>query len=126
MTGYAYVELTPNINFGWRNDTPRLPQRLIPLVASVRTDLDRFSSEEISALMFHGYITIDHCVWAYRSDWLPPSPPPSNFTYPGKGVFRDWNSPTQDETIAAAHHLSVSRSRFGLWRILYRLVKRCW
>ena len=24
--------------------------------------------------MFHGYTTIDHCLWAYRSDWLPHLP----------------------------------------------------
>jgi predicted acylesterase/phospholipase RssA len=126
VTGYAYVELTPNIDFGWRFDKPRLPEELIPLVASIRTDLDRFSSDEISVLMFHGYTTIDHCLWAYRSDWLPRPVPPSNFSYPGNGIFRDWASPTQDEMAAAARHLSVSRSRFGPWRILYRLIKRCW
>jgi predicted acylesterase/phospholipase RssA len=125
VTGYAYVELTPDINFGWRSDRPRLPQELIPLVAAVRTDLDCFSSAEISALMFHGYTTIDHCLWAYRSDWLPPSPAPSNFTFRCKGIFRDWGSPTEDEMTAATRHLSVSRSRFGLWRSLYRLIKRC-
>src|SRR5262245_5663338 len=49
VTGYAYVELAPNVDFRWHPGMPRLPEQLIPFVASVRTDLDRFSSEEISA-----------------------------------------------------------------------------
>ncbi|BCH23245.1 hypothetical protein MesoLjLb_30300 [Mesorhizobium sp. L-8-3] len=124
VTGYAYVELTPDADFGWRNDLPRLPEPLIPFVASIRTDLDRFTSEEISALMFHGYTTIDHCLWAYRNDWLAQPQPPSSFTWSGKGIFRNWNAPTQAETIAAARHLSVSSSRLGPWRALHRLLKR--
>ncbi len=124
VTGYAYVELTPDADFGWRADLPRLPEFLVPFVASTRTDLDRFSPEEISALMFHGYTTIDHCLWAYRNDWLPQPQPSSNFSWSRKGVFRDWNAPTPEETVAAARHLAVSSSRLGLWRVLYRRLKR--
>jgi hypothetical protein len=125
VSGYAYVELTPSKYFYWNNSVPRLPETLIPKVASVRTDLDRFSLKEISALMFHGYSSIDHCLRAYRSDWLPPAPQPFNFTFPGEGIFQDWAAPTDEEIRNAACHLSVSGSRSGVWRRFYRSMKGC-
>jgi hypothetical protein len=93
-----------------------LSNSLTPLVSAIRTDLDRFSSTEISALMFHGYTSVDQ---ALKNDI--------------KGLKRKrvalkfesavpqlndikWNELTSEEHARYANHLLASRTRFAAWR----------
>lgn len=124
LESYAYVELSPPQTFRWDKAEQRLPELLAPLVAAIRTDLDSFSLEEISALMFHGYTTIDHCLRAEKSKLLPASPPPLKFTFGAGGLFKDWDKHTAAELERARRHLTVSSSHSGLWRRLYRWFKQ--
>jgi hypothetical protein len=75
--------------------------------------------------MFHGYTLIDHCLSAVQPGLLPAAPPPLKFSFPAGGLFRDWDNPTPEEIARARRHLSVSGSRLGTWRQIYRLLKRC-
>jgi NTE family protein len=125
LVSYSYVELEPAPNFPWAGGKQRLPAELIPYVSTIRTDLDTFSLVEISSLMFHGYTLIDHCLSTVQPGLLPEAPPPLRFSFPTGGVFRDWDNPIPKEIERARRHLSVSGSRLGMWRLLYRLLKRC-
>jgi NTE family protein len=125
LVSYGYVELAPAPNFPWAGRKQRLPAELIPYVSTIRTDLDTFSLVEISALMFHGYTLIDHCLSTVQPGLLPEAPPPLQFSFPAGGLFRDWDNPTPGEIERARKHLSVSGSRLGTWRQIYRLLKRC-
>src|SRR5262249_52039443 len=122
---YCLRELEPAPNFPWAGGKQRLPAELIPYVSTIRTDLDVFSRVEISALMFHGYTLIDHCLSTVHPGLLPKAPPPLKFSFPTGGVFRDWDNPTRQEIERAEGHLSVAGSRLGTWRLIYRLLKRC-
>ncbi|HUP63026.1 MAG TPA: patatin-like phospholipase family protein [Thermoanaerobaculia bacterium] len=123
LRSYSYVELMPPKRFAWIDGEQRLPEELLPLVAAIRTDLDRFSKIEISALMFHGYTMIDHCLRVYQRELYPADAPPLRFTLPPGGVFANWSNPTPEEIARAAAHLQVSSARSGLWRGLYRRAK---
>jgi hypothetical protein len=125
LESYSYVELVPPRNFAWTHGGQRLPEALIPLVAGIRTDLDTFSLTELSALMFHGYTMIDHCLRAYQPHLLPEEMPPLAFRFPFPGLFADWSRPTESEIATASKHLTVSGSRVGLWRRLYRRINNC-
>jgi NTE family protein len=125
LESYSYIELKPRDTFGWLFGKQRLPEKLIPYVSTIRTDLDSFSMQEISALMFHGYTMIDHCLSTYQAELLPASPPPLNFDFPTGGIFKDWDKPTEEEIDRAIAHLSVSTSPFGAWRRLYRFILKC-
>jgi NTE family protein len=125
LVSYSYVELEPPENFPWRAGKQRLPAELIPYVSTVRTDLDHFSLVEISALMFHGYTLIDHCISTVQPGLLPETAPPLKFSFPAGGVFQDWDNPSTRDIERARRHLSVSGSRLGIWRLVYRLLKRC-
>jgi hypothetical protein len=125
LVSYSYVELAPAPNFPWEARKQKLPQELIPCVSTIRTDLDTFSLVEISALMFHGYTVIDHCLSTVQPGLLPQAPPPLKFHFPGGGMFEDWDNPTREEIERAWRHLSVSGSRLGTWRRIYRFMKRC-
>ncbi len=120
LRSYSYVELMPPPNFAWIHGEQRLPEELLPLVAAIRTDLDRFSTIEVSALMFHGYTMIDHCLRSYQRELYPEDAPPLRFTLPPGGLFADWSNPTPEEIARAAVHLRFSSSRSGWWRRLRR------
>jgi NTE family protein len=70
VEGYAYVELDTVKDFPWQSGRARLPKHLCPFVARIRTHLDAFTPLELSALMFHGYTQIDHCLREYHNDWI--------------------------------------------------------
>ena len=123
--GFAYVELRPSKNFKWEPHIGRLPEALVPYIAGVRTDLDRFSAIEISALMFHGYSVIDHCIRAYRPDWITNSSPALNFRPTIEDLFINWSTLSSGEVARIARHLDVSDSRIFIWRILRRYLNRC-
>jgi hypothetical protein len=93
-----------------------LSKSLTQLVSAIRTDLDRFSSTEISALMFHGYTSVDQ---ALKDDM--------------KGLKRrrislkfesavpelndiKWNELTSGERARYTNHLLASSIRFAAWR----------
>ena len=109
----------------WTPGDQRLPDKLVPFVARVRTDLDSFSMPELSALMFLGYTTIDHCLNAYQRELLPETPPPLKFQFPFGGIFKDWDHPTDEEIERAIAHLRVSGSRLATWRRFYRWRNKC-
>jgi hypothetical protein len=120
LDGYAYVELHPSDEFRWQDDS-RLPPSLFRFVASIRTDLDRFSAVEISALMFHGYTIIDHCIRAYQPLWIQEAWPPLQFVSPVSEIF-DWWAISDSDRVRHISHLSMSDSRLA-W---YRRLKRRW
>jgi len=120
VEGYAYVELLPSSRFQWTPELPRLPEALVPLVARVRTDLDRFSDIEISALMFHGYTLIDHCLRAYHPGWLPVNTPPPQFEAAEPHVRIQWTTLGPNDIERYRRHLEVSHSRALAWRWLRR------
>ena len=124
LESYSYVELVPPRTFQWTHGSQRLPEALVPYVGAIRTDLDSFSLIEVSALMFHGYTSIDQCLRTYQPHLMPDDPPPLRFQFP-RGIFADYDHPTEQEIARAIAHLKVSGSRFGLWRRLYRRMHNC-
>ena len=44
-----------------------IPSGLLDLIRSIRTNLDRFSDIEATALMYHAYIMTDAFLWCYRN-----------------------------------------------------------
>ena len=117
IEGFAYIELKPSLKFQWQPGSPRLPDDLIPPVSAVRTDLDRFSKEEISALMFHGYTLTDHCLRAYLPNWINLKER-SNFKSAVKYLNIDWNSVAQSKRYLT--YLDASDSHFLIWRDVKR------
>lgn len=127
VAGYAFIELNPVRGFRWTKGLSRLPKKLINLVSTVRTDLDRFSMEEISALMFHGYTVIDHCLRAYRREWVDSEWPVLKFTFQGKGIFKNWSeTPSKPNIRSAALHLSLSSCPLYSYRSIARFLSRIW
>ena len=120
LDGYTYVELWPSDDFRWSRAV-RLPDSLVRFVASIRTDLDRFSEIEISALMFHGYTVIDHCIRAYQPHWLPEPPPELRFSSPVKEICINWPELSTPELVRCLSHLAMSDSRVKWYRSLRRL-----
>ncbi len=121
LNGYAYVELWPSDSFGWSTNV-RLPETLVSFVSSIRTDLDKFSAIEISALMFHGYTIIDHCIRAYQPEWLPEQSAPLRFSSRVAAICINWEGLTAQERVDYVSHLAVSDSRVGF----YRPLRRAW
>jgi predicted acylesterase/phospholipase RssA len=70
LEGYGYVELEPVNDFPWQKRRARLPKSLCRVISRVRTHVDAFTPLELSALMFHGYTQIDHCLRAYHKEWI--------------------------------------------------------
>lgn len=118
LDGYAYVELHPSDEFRWQ-DGSRLPPSLFPFVASIRTDLDRFSAVEVSALMFHGYTIIDHCIRGYQPLWVQQAWPPLQFASPVSEIF-DWWAISSSDRVRHISHLSMSDGRLAWYRSLKR------
>lgn len=122
IESYAYVELRPVPRFRWQGGA-RLDERLIDAVARIRTDLDGFSPIEISALMFHGYTVIDHCLRAYRQDWLAElgGPLPDlDFRSAVEEINIPWAAMAPSEALVYLHHLRASQSRSWILRWLRR------
>ena len=132
IEGYAYVELLPSQHF--RNslkDSPsfppdRIPEELMRLVAAIRTDLDRFSDIEISALMLHGYSLIDHYLGKYNANWYSNVPLNFDFLSPAFLRFFKVSGPDNLRTIVIdpklGCYLRISKSRVWLWRVFLRLI----
>ncbi|WHZ16049.1 MAG: hypothetical protein OJF52_002897 [Nitrospira sp.] len=119
-----FIELNPRPRF-WIPDAQRLPDELIPYVAAIRTDLNRFSAIEVSALMFHGYTVIDHSIRTHQPDWIPQHAPDLNFHSVVKEVDIHGNQLTAEEHILRYHlHLAASDSRSSLARLLRRILYR--
>src|SRR5262249_55874346 len=112
----------------WK-DTHHLSKILTHLVARIRTDLDRFSNKEISALMFHGYTCLDASLRKHSEDWVPPGAPEAKFHSADEGVNFDWADWSTDFQETKTHtsfvrHLHASNSRNSLWRQLCRFRNR--
>jgi hypothetical protein len=120
LDGYAYVELYPSDEFRWQDDSC-LPGEMFRWVASIRTDLDRFSTGEISTLMFHGYTMIDHCIRAYQPLWILEARPPLQLVSPVSEIF-DWWAISSFDRVRHGSDLMMSDSRLA-W---YRRLKRKW
>ena len=120
VQGYCYIELLPARGFEFQKDVPHLPAKLHGAVASIRTDLDRFSDIEISALMYHGYTLIDHALMGYNKHWIPNKNSESRFHCGIAGIDIDWSKLPDDEFQHYANHLTASDSRFAIWRYLRR------
>ena len=46
--------------------THQIPPSLLPKLRAIRTSLDRFTTTECSALMYHAYLMTDCFLWCYR------------------------------------------------------------
>jgi NTE family protein len=56
----------------------QIPASLLPRIRSIRTSLDRFSSIECTALMYHAYLMTDCFLWCYRNTMSEPYRVPAN------------------------------------------------
>lgn len=120
VEGYCYIQLLPTRDFKYQDDVSLLPRELHKPIANIRTDLDRFSDIEISALMYHGYTLIDHCLKGYNKRWIPNKDAEQKFHCGLAGIDIDWPN-LSDETLARyANHLSASGSRIACRRYLQR------
>lgn len=122
LDGYTYIELWPSDDFAWDTDV-RLPDIFVPPVASIRTDLDRFSHTEVSALMFHGYSLIDQSIRRNQPKWLSGTPAPLQFSSPVKEVCIDWPKLTTEQAVRYWSHLATSCFRLASYRRLGSLWK---
>jgi hypothetical protein len=120
---YCYVELRPCDEFR-RILEGRLSRPLIPLVARIRTDLDRFSAIEIVSLFLHGYMSIDRSVAAYMPNWLPAEPPDYSFDSASPAVSAWLNDQSFYAGVDAQAHLYMSYSRIAWYRSIRRLLLR--
>lgn len=120
VEGYCYIELLPARGFKYQEDLPVLPRELHKPIANIRTDLDRFSEIEISALMYHGYTLIDHCLKGYNKRWIPNKDADSRFHCDLPGIDIDWPNLSDEALANYVNHLSASGSRVACWRYLQR------
>ncbi len=144
LEDFKCIALSDQVRPGWKNpDKLRLPEAIQPLLQSIRTDLDRFTALEISALMFHGYTLVDTEIVGTGADYGIVQ----NGTIPGGGNKRpwsaqawiapavslkfesaeseiniDWANLNEQDKRRYAGHLFVSRSRVFLWRFMYRVI----
>jgi len=123
LQGFAFIELWPSHAFGWQN-RPRMSDKLHPALAYIRTDLDRFTNVEISALMYHGYTSIDHCLASYQPYWLPDQLPPLKFGSAIAEINRDWAGMSPEVLQNHLRYLIGSTHRFRFKRWLRRHVSR--
>jgi hypothetical protein len=115
---------------------PCLSEFLTYFVSRIRTDVDKFSDIEISALMFHGYSLTEHLLFnRNRADWAPLDAEPFHFRSPEANINLDWTtlSPrrqcyrTDKEftgQLELARHLRASDSRIAIWRQFRRFCNR--
>jgi len=101
---------------------PRLPDSIRHLVRTIRTDLDRFSPIEISALIFHGYTLVDHHISENHPNWIAKDAP-LNFSLSRTELNVDWANLTEPTRTLYVDHLRASRSRVFLWRLAQRILK---
>ena len=120
VEGYCYIELLPTRGFKYQQDLPVLPRQLHKPIANIRTDLDRFSDIEISALMYHGYTLIHHCLKGYNKRWIPNKDAEPKFHCGLPGIDIDWPNLSDEALARYANHLSASGSRIACWRYLQR------
>ena len=120
VEGYCYIELLPARGFDYQKEMPYLPSELHRAVANIRTDLDRFSDIEISALMYHGYTLIDHCLQGYNKRWIPNKNEEAMFQCAVPEMQIDWPNLLAEEQAVYDNHLAASGSRFAVWRALRR------
>src|SRR5205823_595304 len=121
IQGYAYIELRPTSAFEWVPNHAKLPDSIIERLAAVRTDLDRFSKIEISALMFHGYTLIDNCLQQYhKADGWVDKFPPLRFSVSAQMSQIDWANLDADRLRSYERHLDASSSPFSVWRTAKR------
>jgi NTE family protein len=56
----------------------QIPALLLPRIRSIRTSLDRFTTTECTALMYHAYLMTDCFLWCYRDSMSEEYRVPSN------------------------------------------------
>ena len=120
VEGYCYIELLPARGFDYQEEIPCLPKALHSAVANIRTDLDRFSDIEMSALMYHGYTLIDHCLRGYNKRWIPNKTEEAVFQCAMPEMQIEWPNLSDRELALYANHLAASGSRIAVLRILRR------
>jgi predicted acylesterase/phospholipase RssA len=128
---HAFIDLRAN-DFSPRGDvTPVLSEVLNHYVSLIRTDMDGFSTEEISALMFHGYSVADHVLRDDISFVLPGLRAPFRFRSADSEDTIQWEhispnrkcypgDPLFAKQLPLLRHLEASRSRSRLARYLRR------
>lgn len=139
--GYCYLELDPKgVQEKWdetgTKPIPRLSEFLTPFVKRIRTDLDKFSHTEISALMFHGYSLTEHLLSSRDlEDWVPIDAEPFRFHSADANLKIDWATISPSRTCSygdkefplqldIARHLQASDSRIAVWRYVRRFCNR--
>lgn len=113
--GYVSVEL--------RTSRDARPTLLSQMLARVRTDVDRFSSIEISALMYHGYTVADQCLRRFQPRWIPLSDVPAAFKTADGDTNINWTALESDVLKAYLEHLAPSHSHWFIYRCFYRLAR---
>jgi predicted acylesterase/phospholipase RssA len=131
LQGCKYLQLRhsfPDIG------TPCLSELLMDYVARIRTDLDRFSSIEISILLFHGYSVVDQAlhrgaVWygrRQRKSSFHSADPHTDIAWETISTSRNWpdDAATAAKQREILRHIEPSDSRSSIWRALRRLRNR--
>jgi NTE family protein len=60
------------------SNAQQIPASLLPRIRSIRTSLDRFTTTECTALMYHAYLMADCFLWCYRDNMSEDYRVPSN------------------------------------------------
>jgi NTE family protein len=120
LKGYTCISLSSAIVHGETETTPSaLPESVAKLVGSIRTDLDRFSWIEISALMFHGYTLIDNRL--RQSKLSSDAAGRLQLKTKIQHINIDWAGIKDEKRVNDyANHLCASNSRLWLLRIIRR------
>ena len=98
LEGYCHIDLSPGgFEQKWEAmgtvTLPCLSEFLTYFVSRIRTDLDKFSDIEISALMFHGYSLTEHLLLhRNRADWAPLDAEPFHFRSHEANINLDWTT----------------------------------
>jgi predicted acylesterase/phospholipase RssA len=130
LEDYKWIELKRPVGRGWASPDRGLPNEIQTLLQFIRTDLDRFTALEISALMFHGYSLVDTATvgtdkgpWSARA-WIAPTVS-LKFESAESDINIDWANLSEQDKRRYADHLFVSHSRIFLWRFMCRYMKSC-
>lgn len=109
-----YVELRPILRDLSLSPESNVPQEIASHIATVRTDLDRFSDIEVFTLFSHGYSLINDCLQHAGADW-PIYDAPIDCTLAGVPTT-DWKALDEKQRQWYAYYLMMSKHRNRYWR----------
>jgi predicted acylesterase/phospholipase RssA len=118
----VYIELRPTLASQGPAIESILPKEIADPVATIRTDLDRFSDVEMFALFSHGYSLIDACLRRRDHEWITRDVP-FDCTMNSVPVI-NWTELGEEKRNYYARYLAASDFRNRLLRWFIRLASR--